>query len=54
MLNVAVSGQWMKSTYQIPFRLTSFEALTAPRGVPVAVPFDHHHSHFPLHVVTAA
>ena len=36
-----------------PYRLTSFKVLTAPRGVPVAVPFNHH-SHLPLHIVTAA
>jgi hypothetical protein len=32
-----------------PIRRASFEALTAPRGVPAAVPIDYHHSLLPLH-----
>ena len=31
----------MKSANRVPIRRASFEALTAPRGVPAAVPFDH-------------
>ena len=34
-------------------RRSGFDALTPPRGVPAAVPFDHHHSHLPVHLVTA-
>lgn len=41
----------MKSACRVPFRQASFEAQTPPRSVPTAVPFDHHHSHLPLHLV---
>jgi len=43
----------MKSACRIPIRLKSLQALTAPRGVPAAAPFYHHHSLLPLHVITA-
>ena len=37
-----------------PITLSSFEALTIPRGVPVAVPLDHHQSHLPSQFGAAA
>jgi len=43
----------MKSACQVPIRLTSYFAQTAPRGVLAAVPFDHHHSLLPLHLIAA-
>ena len=43
----------MKSAYRVPIRLSDFDALTVPRGVPAAVPFDHHHSRLPLHLIAA-
>ena len=44
----------MKSACRVPIRPARFEPLTAPRGVPAAVPFDHHHSLLPLHLFIAA
>jgi hypothetical protein len=44
----------MKSACRVPITLSSFEALTAPRGVPVAVPLDHHQSHLPSQFGAAA
>ncbi len=36
-----------------PIKETDCGALTAPRGVPAAVPLDHHNSRLPLHLVVA-
>lgn len=47
------AGQRMKSAYRVPIRGSSCYALTLPRGVPVAVPFDHHHSRLPSQSVAA-
>jgi hypothetical protein len=43
----------MKSACRVPIRTTSLKALTAPRVILAAVPFDHHHSRLPLHLIAA-
>jgi hypothetical protein len=44
----------MKSACRVPIRVSDFEVQTVPRGVPAAVPFNHHHSLLPLHHFIAA